>query len=117
METGLFAIMLVFGSAFTFFAFREGLGKLGGMLHILGLAFFLGLAIFMGSGYEVSTTITGGSELHYNGTTGLLMENVTKADQKTVLLAGGTNSFWLAFVFMGFSVMNLFMFIRDIYET
>ena len=116
METGLFAIMLILGFAFTFFAFREGVGKMGGLLHIIALALFVGMALFMSVGTEVSTTTSGGNELHYNGT-GALIENVTKADTQNVFLSGGTDSFWLSFVFMGFAIMNLMMFIRDIYTT
>lgn len=116
METGLFLIMAVLGFGFTLFAFKSGVGKMGGLLHIIALALFVGMALFMSIGTEVSTTTTGGNELHYNGT-GQLIENVTKADTRNVFLSGGTDSFWLSFVFMGFAIMNLMMFIRDVYST
>ncbi len=108
METGLFAIMLVLGFAFTFFAFREGVGKMGGMLHMIGFVFFIGLSFFSAQGYEVSTTST---NLTYNNT-GYLLFNETKTD---VFLAGGTASYWLSYVYGGFATMNLMMLIRDIY--
>lgn len=116
LEAGLFIIMLVLGLAFTLVGFKSGVGKLGGLLHIFALAFFIGLSMFMSTGYEVSATTKGGTELHYNAT-GHLIENVTKADTSNVMLPGGTDSYWLGYVFMGFSIMNFFMFVRDIYET
>lgn len=110
METGLFAVMALMAFAFTLFGFKSGVGKMGGMLHIFALAFFIGLSMFISQGYQVSSTST---NLTYNET-GDLIFNETKTD---VFLQGDQESYWLGYVFMGFAIMNLMMFIRDIYAT
>ena len=114
LEAGLFVFMLVLSFLFTFFAWRT-IGAMSGLLHMVAMAFFVMLAIYMASGYGVGITEKGGSQLIYNST-GKLIQNVTQQDKITMMIPGSTSSYWLWYVFFGFAIMNLSMFIRDVWQ-
>ena len=105
LEAGLFFFMLVIAFIFTFFAWRT-IGAMSGLLHMVAMAFFVGLAIFMASGYQVAST---SSSTYNDGTT---QWNQTST---YVIMQGGTSSYWLWYVFFGFAILNLSMFIRDVW--
>lgn len=113
-ETGFFLILLVFACFFTFFGFSKQ-GNFAGFMHITALALFAGLAGLISAGFEVSaTTSIVESTEQRNGTdnTLLLYTNATRAESQ-ILLPGGEDSYWLAWLFSGLSILNLFMMIKD----
>lgn len=115
VDTGVFVLILGLGFAFTFFAFKA-VGNVRGILHIIAVALFAILGAYTAAGAEVSTSITGGSELHYNAT-GYLIENVTRADTRQVFIASGESYYWISYIFMGLASLNLIIFVKDVWSA
>jgi len=111
LDIGLFSILLGLAFFFTFYAFRN-MPNGRGFLRILGVALFCILSIYIGSGYQVSLTTKGGNELTYNST-GTLIQNVTKSDTENIIISGGEDSSWVAWIFAGFAMANLIFLLRD----
>ena len=105
LDTGVFLFMTIGAFGFTLLSFRA-VSMFAGFLHLMGLALFLGLAVFLASGMEVAT-IT--NDLQYNGT-GHLIVNSTSTE---VFITGGESTNWLWYIFLGFSVFNLILLVRD----
>lgn len=110
MEGGFFLIILFTAFFLMFYSFKAQNGK--GMLKMLSMALFSILAIFVGSGYEIAFTVQPGNQLTYNST-GHLVTNMTQTATEDLVLPGGTDSSWYAWLFSGFAMANLLFLLRD----
>ena len=83
-------------------------------LRLLACGLFFILAILVGSGFEVAQTVVESVDLTTQNTvTGeTWIENGTKTGSN-VILAGGTDSYWLAWVFSGLGFMNLVFIVKE----
>lgn len=106
METGLWLVIAVIGTAFTFFSIKMT-DKASIAFHMIAIAMFAGLSAVHAGGYEVAATST---HMTYNET-GDLVFNETNAD---VFLPGGTQGSWLSYLFMGFAIFNLFLIFKQV---
>lgn len=106
LETGLWILMAVMASAFTFFSLKT-VEKTSIAFHLVAVALWMGLSAFHAGGYEVAATST---NMVYNGT-GSLIENATKHD---TLIPGGTTASWLAYLFLGFAIFNIMLVFKQV---
>lgn len=110
LEGGFFLIILITAFGLMIYSFKIQNGK--GMLKMLSMALFAVLAIFVGSGYSVAFTEKSGNTLTYNSTGGLLT-NSTHGDVEHVILPGGEDSYWYAWLFSGFAMANILFLLKD----
>jgi hypothetical protein len=83
----------------------------------LGLSMFVILGAYTAAGIEVSTiSEPQGNELHYNATGDLIL-NVTKPATHDIFLSSGDNTYWISFVFMGMAMLNLIIFVKDVWKA
>ncbi len=116
LETGLFILILSFAFVFTFVAFKVLAKTTKGMLHIVAMALFLGLGGFMGAGYEVSATTNETLDTAIsNASDGSLITFTANTTKNNILLPGGEDSYYITYLFLGLAVLNLFMFVRDVW--
>lgn len=113
LEAGLFFLCLGLAFAFTFISFRIVDAARTG-LRLLAIGLFLALAIIVGSGFEVAqTSIAISDQTIYNTDTGeTWIENDTST-HSNIILSGGTDSYWLAWVFSGLGFMNLVFVVKE----
>ena len=106
IETGLWIIIAVIGTAFTFFSIKMT-DKASIAFHMIATAMFAGLSAVHAGGYEVAAT-----SVHYTyNATGDLMFNETNSD---TFIPGGTQGSWLSYLFMGFAIFNLFLVFKQV---
>jgi hypothetical protein len=110
IEAGLFFIMLGLAIAFTFVSFKmQPQVKIG--LRLLSMALFMILAVFISSGYQISMTHTSDQTIRNIQTN----ETWVEGDSDSfVVLSGGTNSYWFAWVLASFAFINLIFMVREI---
>lgn len=104
LEGGFFLIIITTAFFLMFYSFKANTGR--GYLKILSMALFSILAIFIGSGYQVAfsstqTTINPATNETWNQTT------------EQVILPGGEDSSWYAWLFSGFAMANIVFLLRD----
>jgi len=99
-ETGLWLLIAVIATAFTFFALKV-IGKTAIAFNMIAVALWMGLAIIHAGGLEVSTSST---NLTYDGA-GALQFNETKSE---MFIPGGTQANWLSYLFLGFALFAMF---------
>jgi len=102
LEAGLFLMILILAFVFTFVALKS-LGNARGFFRFTSIALFLILSIFVGSGFEVAATSS--------MTDGSTTWNTTK-----VVFPGGEESYWVAWLFSGFAMVNFLLLIKDYKE-
>ena len=107
IETGFFLLLLALAVTFTFGAFKT-VGNVKGILHIIGVALFAILGAYTAAGYEVSTSH---STIYDDG---LTQWNETGTD---VFIASGTDTYWISYVFMGLAMLNLILFVKDVWTA
>ena len=105
-ETGLWIIIAVMASAFTFVSFKA-VDKAAIAFHMISVALWMGLAILSAGGYEISSTTT---NLTYD-IDGNLIFNQTQSD---VFLPAGTSASWLSYLFLGFAIFNLLLVFKQV---
>ena len=120
LEFGLFTILLGFAIFFTLFAFRKGGMKNGerdnltapanAAFRLLAMALFLGLAGIVAGGYAVKLTSDSSQTIKDSATGDTWIENDTN---HSVVIPGGTDSYWLAWVFGAFGFMNLIFLVKE----
>ena len=106
LETGLWILIAVIASAFTFFSLKT-VEKTSMAFHLVAVALWMGLSAIHAGGFEVAAT---SSNLTYNGT-GFLLFNETKTD---TLIPGGTTASWLAYLFLGFAIFNIMLVFKQV---
>lgn len=106
IETGLWIIIAVIGTAFTFFSIKMT-DKASIAFHMIAIAMFAGLSAVHAGGYEVAAT---SNNLTYNATNDLIF-NETHSD---TFIPGGTQGSWLSYLFMGFAIFNLFLIFKQV---
>ena len=104
LEGGFFIILLVTAFGLMIYSFKAQTGK--GMLKMFSMALFTILAVFVGSGYQVAFSST---QTTTNPTTNETWNQTTQQ----VILPGGENSSWYAWLFSGFAMANLLFLLRD----
>ena len=104
LEGGFFCIIL--GTAFflMFYSFKSTSGK--GFLKMLSMGLFAVLAIFIGSGFEVAFS---SSQTIINPAT----TETWNQTSEQVILPGGEDSSWYAWLFTGFAMANILFLLRD----
>lgn len=107
IETGFFLLILALAVTFTFGAFKS-VGNVKGVLHIIAMALFAVLGAYTAAGYEVSVSHT---TTYNDGTT---QWNETGTD---VFMSGGTGTYWISYVFMGLGMLNLILFVKDVWTA
>jgi len=114
LETGLFLLILGFAVFFTLFAFKNGEKAkntpINTAFRLLAMALFLGLAGIVGAGYAVKTTSDSSQTIKNIATGDTWVENDTN---HTIVIPGGTNSYWFAWVLGAFGFMNLIFLVRE----
>lgn len=105
IETGFFLLLLALSVTFTFGAFKT-VGNVKGILHIIAVALFAILGAYTAAGYEVSNS----HSTTYDD--GLTQWNETGTD---VFISGGTDTYWISYVFMGLAMLNLILFVKDVW--
>lgn len=113
METGLFLAVTIIAGIFTFGAFRA-VGNVRGILHIVAMSLFLIISVYLVSGYEVSSTQTEQSAL-INSTDGSLVTFTTNST--STFIGGGEDSSWFGYVFLGLAILNLVLFVKDVWRA
>jgi len=104
IETGVFGLICLVATALTLFAFRVR-WPLSPFLRLLSLGLFLSTAVLLVSGYGVQTTRT---------FTGAACAP-TCTEITPLIPADGTGT-WLGYIFVGFSILNLVMIVRETWE-
>jgi len=104
LEGGFFIIILVTAFGLMVYSFKAQNGK--GMLKMLSMALFAILAIFVGSGYQVAFSST---QTTTNPTTNETWNQTTQQ----VILPGGEDSSWYAWLFSGFAMANILLLLKD----
>lgn len=107
VETGFFLLVLALSVAFTFGAYKS-VGNVKGILHIIALALFAVLGAYTAAGYEVSTS----HSTTYND--GFNQWNETGTD---VFISSGSTTYWISYVFMGLAMLNLILFVKDVWTA
>lgn len=116
IETGLFLTVVVLSFIFTFGAFRAS-GYVKGLGHIVAVSLFMIISVWVLSGDSVATTQTSqDSTALVNNTDGSLILIQTNNTTITPLLAGGEETSWFGWVFVGFGFLNLIMFVKDVWQ-
>lgn len=115
IEAGLFFLVLGFAIFFTLFAFRGGTqnsttAPTNAAFRLLAMALFLGLAGTIAAGYPVSMTQTSSQTIRNPATNETWVENDTNHN---VVIPGGLDSYWLAWIFGAFGFMNLVFLVRE----
>lgn len=110
MDTGFFLLVVILSFIFTFGAFRA-VGNIKGILHIVAMALFLVTSVYVGAGYEVASTSTEQRAIDVNGTF-----TVYTANNTDVFITGNQDSYWLMYVFVGLSFLNLALFVKDVWS-
>jgi hypothetical protein len=114
MESGLFFLVLGFAAFFTLFAFRNGKQSnntpINTAFRLLAMALFLGMAGVIGAGYPVKMTSDSTQTIHNVATNDTWIETDTN---HTIVVSGGTDSFWFAWVLGAFGFMNLIFLVRE----
>lgn len=104
LEGGFFIIILVTAFGLMLYSFKAQNGK--GMLKMMSMALFAVLAIFIGSGYQVAFSST---QTTMNPST-----NETWNQSSTqVIIPGGEDSSWYAWLFSGLSMANIMFLLKD----
>lgn len=111
VEAGLFIFIVVLAGIFTFGSFRA-VGNVKGVLHIVAVALFMVVSIYMVSGHEVAATTVEETAL-MNGTQPYLFAT----NSTTVFIAGGEESAWFGYVFLGLAGLNLILFVKDVWKA
>lgn len=76
------------------------------------MGLFLILGVYGTSGYEVSTSTSETTQI-LNTTDGSLIPITTNSTD--VFIAGGQQSAYVGYVFIGLAVMNLILFVKDVW--
>lgn len=113
VETGLFLAVTIIAGVFTFGAFRA-VGNVKGILHIIALSLFMASTVWLVSGYEVSNTEVAETAL-VNNTDGSLIYVTTNSTN--IFIPGGLESNWFGYVFMGLAMLNLILFVKDVWRA
>lgn len=98
--------MLGLAFIFTFVSFKT-VDKARVGLRLLSISLFCILGIFIASGYQVAYT---SDQTIYNTVTN---ETWVETDHNLVL-PGGTDSYWMAWVFAGLGFMNIFFLVKEL---
>lgn len=106
LETGLWIIIAVIGTAFTFFSIKMT-DKASIAFHMVAIAMFAGLSAIHAGGYEVAATST---NITYNATNDMIFNETASS----VMIPGGTQGTWLSYLFMGFAIFNLFLIFKQV---
>src|SRR5579872_4188355 len=104
LEGGFFLIILVTAFGLMFYSFKAQNGK--GMLRMLSMALFAILSIFIGSGYQVAFSST---QTTFNPAT----NETWNQTSSQVILPGGEDSSWYAWLFSGFAMANIMFLLKD----
>jgi glucan phosphoethanolaminetransferase (alkaline phosphatase superfamily) len=104
MESGLFFLVLGFAVFFTLFAFRNT------AFRLLAMALFLGMAGVISAGYPVKMTFDSTQTIKNVQTGETWVENDTNHN---VVIPGGVDSYWFAWVLGAFGFMNLIFLVRE----
>lgn len=106
VETGLWVILAIMGSVFTFVSLKT-VDKASMAFHLIAVALWMGLSVFAAAGYEVSSSTT---NFTYDAS-GALLFNQTQTD---VFIPAGTTASWLSFLFLGFAIFNIMLVFKQI---
>lgn len=111
VELGVFILVLAFAGFFTIVTIGgEKQGAVRAAFRLLAMALFMGLAGMIGGGYAVAQTHTN-TQTITNAVTG---ESWTGTDTyKDIVIPGGMDSYWLAWLFVAFGFMNLIFLVRE----
>lgn len=114
LEFGLFVLVLAFAVFFTLFAFRGGKkndnAPVNTAFRLLAMGLFLGLAGVISAGYAVKMTVDSSQTIRNVQTNETWVETDTNHN---VIIPGGLDSYWLAWVFGAFGIMNLIFIVRE----
>jgi hypothetical protein len=114
MESGLFFLVLGFAVFFTLFAFRNGKQSnntpINTAFRLLAMALFLGMAGVISAGYPVKMTFDSTQTIKNVQTGETWVENDTNHN---VVIPGGVDSYWFAWVLGAFGFMNLIFLVRE----
>lgn len=102
IETGVWLIMAVAATAFTFFALKV-IGKTGIAFNMVAVALWMGLAVVHAGGLEVSTTSSVQTAIDVNGTLTPITVNSTNT-----FIPEGTQASFLSYLFLGFALFAMF---------
>lgn len=111
IELGLFLLVIAFALFFTVITIGgEKQGAVRAGFRLLAMGLFMGLAGMIGAGYAVAQTHVN-SQIIVNTQTG---DEWTGSDTfKDIVIPGGTDSYWLAWLFAAFGFMNLIFLVRE----
>jgi len=105
LEIGLWLLMVLPAAVFTFVQFTQ-FGTARVALQMIAMALFIGLSIIHAGGFEIATdTLT----TMYNKNNMVIGTN----SEHIVLIAGGENSTWLAWIFLSLSIFNITSLFRE----
>jgi hypothetical protein len=102
IETGLWIVVVVIASAFTFFSIKT-IGKTMIAFSMISMALWMGIAVIHAGGLEVSSTNTVQTAIAVNNTLTPILTNSTQ-----IFIPGDTQANWLGWVFFSFAIFNAF---------
>lgn len=111
LEFGIFVIVVAFASFFTVVTFAgERKTPTKAAFRLLAMALFMGLAGVIGAGYEIAFTQTSAQTIHNVQTNETWVESDTN---HSLVIPGGTDSYWLAWLFSGMGFLNLILLVKE----